>query len=127
MASIRFTQKAQNVLNGALSIARELGHTYIGSEHLLLGLLEEADCVASKILEARGADAETLKAAVIEIAGSGSQSNVSAADMTPRTKHIIEASSMEALRLRQNYIGTEHLLIALLSERDCVGVKLLEE
>ena len=127
MASIRFTQKAQNVLNNALSYARELGHTYIGSEHILLGLVGESDSVAAKILEARGADFEKLKNAVVEIAGAGVQSNVSAADMTPRTKHIIEASSLEALQLRQNYIGTEHLLLALLSERDCVGVKLLEE
>ena len=127
MPSIRFTQKAQNVLNNALSYARELGHTYIGSEHILLGLVGESDSVAAKILEARGTDFEKIKNAVIEIAGSGVQSNVSAADMTPRTKHIIEASSLEALQLRQNYIGTEHLLLALLSERDCVGVKLLEE
>ena len=58
MASIRFTQKAQNVLNGALAHARELGHTYIGSEHILLGLVGEEDSVASKILAARGADFE---------------------------------------------------------------------
>ena len=127
MASIRFTQKAQNVLNGALAHARELGHTYIGSEHILLGLVGEEDSVASKILAARGADFEKLKAAIIDIAGSGTPGNVSPADMTPRTKHIIEMSSLEALQLRQNYIGTEHLLLALLSERDCVGAKLLEE
>ncbi len=127
MPSIRFTQKAQNVLNHALSFARELGHTYIGSEHILLGLVAEHDSVAAKILQARGADTESLKNAVIEIAGEGTPSNVSAADMTPRTKHIIEASSLEAIGLRQNYIGTEHLLLALLAERDCVGVKLLEE
>ncbi len=127
MASIRFTQKAQNVLSSALAYARELGHTYVGSEHLLLGLVGEHDSIAAKILEARGAELETLKNAIIEIVGAGSKSNVSAADMTPRTKHIIEVSSMEALQLRQNYIGTEHLLLALLSERDCVGVKLLEE
>ena len=84
------------------------------------------ESVAAKILEARGAELDSLKSAVIEIAGSGSHSNVSAADMTPRTKHIIEVSSMEALQLRQNYIGTEHLLLALLSERDCVGASLLE-
>ena len=127
MSSIRFTQKAQNVLNNALRFARELGHTYIGSEHLLLSLVSEQQSIAANILAERGADPDKLRTAVIEIAGEGTPSNVSAADMTPRTKHIIEASSMEALQLRQNYIGTEHLLLALLSQRDCVGVKLLEE
>ncbi len=127
MASIRFTQKAQNVLNNALGYARELGHTYVGSEHILLGLVSEGDSIAAGLLSARGADPDKIRAAVIEIAGEGSPSNVSAADMTPRTKHIIEASSMEAIQLRQNYIGTEHLLLALLSQRDCVGVKILEE
>ena len=127
MASIRFTQKAQNVLNNALAYARELGHTYIGSEHILLGLVGERESVAANLLSARGADFEKIRAAVIEVAGEGTPGNVSAADMTPRTKHIIEASSMEALQLRQNYIGTEHLLLALLAQRDCVGVKILEE
>ena len=127
MSSIRFTQKAQNVLNNALRFARELGHTYIGSEHLLLSLVSEQQSIAASILAERGADPDKLRTAVIDIAGEGTPSDVSAADMTPRTKHIIEASSMEALQLRQNYIGTEHLLLALLSQRDCVGVKLLEE
>ena len=92
MASIRFTQKAQNVLNNALRFARELGHTYIGSEHLLLSLVSEQQSIAANILAERGADPDKLRTAVIEIAGEGTPSNVSAADMTPRTKHIMEAS-----------------------------------
>ena len=127
MAAIRFTQKAQNVLNNALSFAREMGHTYVGSEHILLGLVGENESVASNILVARGAELDKIKTAVISVAGEGTPGNVSAADITPRTKHIIEASSYEAIQLRQNYIGTEHLLLALLSEKDCVGVKILED
>ena len=127
MASIRFTQKAQNVLNNALSFARELGHTYVGSEHILLGLVGENDSVAANILNARGVSLERIKEAVIAVAGEGTPGNVSAADITPRTKHIIEASSYEAIQLRQSYIGTEHILLALLNERDCVGVKILED
>ncbi len=123
---IRFTQKAQNVLNRALTYAGELGHTYIGSEHILLGLLGESDSVASGILGAKGADFEKLRDAVIEYAGMGTPGGVRASDMTPRTKHIIEASSIEAVRHGQNYIGTEHLLAALLSEDDCVALSLLE-
>ncbi len=125
--AIRFTQKAQSVLNRALAYASELGHTYIGSEHILLGLAGENDSVAAGILSARGADFESLKDSIVKYAGVGTASNVSAADMTPRTKRIIELSSYEAMRLGQNYIGTEHLLLALISEKDCVGVKLLEE
>ena len=125
--AIRFTQKAQNVLNRSLSYAAELGHTYVGSEHVLLGLAGESDSVAAGILSARGADFESIKDGIVKYAGVGTASNVSAADMTPRTKRIIEMSSYEALRLGQNYIGTEHLLLALISEKDCVGVKLLEE
>ena len=125
--AIRFTQKAQSVLNRALAYASELGHTYIGSEHILLGLSGESDSVAAGILSARGADFESIKDGIVKYAGVGTASNVSAADMTPRTKRIIELSSYEAMRLGQNYIGTEHLLLALISEKDCVGVKLLEE
>lgn len=127
MPSIRFTQKAQNVLNRALTYAREMGHTYIGSEHLLLGLMGEEDSVASKILSERGISFEKIKSAVESFAGVGTISDVTAADMTPRTKHIIEASATEALKLSQSYIGTEHILLALIGESDCVAVKFLKE
>ena len=125
--AIKFTQKAQNVLNRALAYAAELGHTYIGSEHILLGLIGENDSIAAGILAARGADFEKIKDDIVKYAGVGTASNVGAADMTPRTKRIIEASSYEAIRLGQNFIGTEHLLLALISEKDCVAVKLLEQ
>ena len=121
----RFTQSAQNALNSALEFAREMGHTYIGSEHILLGLLAETDGVASKILTSRGAVFETVKETVKEISGEGKKTEVSAADMTPRTKKIIESSAYQAMRLGQNYIGTEHLLLGLLSESDCVAVRIL--
>ena len=122
----RFTQKAQNVLNLALRAASEMGHTYIGSEHLLLGLLKEESGVAAHYLNERGADTEKVERAVAEMAGVGTPSSVSAADMTPRTKNIIEASLYESQRGGQDYIGTEHLLLALLNERDCVAVRILE-
>ena len=122
----RFTQKAQNVLNLALRTASEMGHTYIGSEHLLLGLIKEETGVAAHYLTERGATAEKIQNAVTQIAGVGSPTSVSAADMTPRTKNIIEASLYESQRNGQDYIGTEHLLLALLGERDCVAVRILE-
>ncbi len=122
----RFTQKAQNVLNFALQSAEELGHTYIGSEHLLLGLCAESSGVAAHYLNERGADAEKVREAVIRMAGMGSPVAVSASDMTPRTKNIIQNSFAEAQKNGQDYIGTEHLLLALLNESDCVAVRILE-
>ncbi len=124
--SNKFTQKAQNSLNHALNIARELGHTYIGSEHILLGILAEADSIASRLLLTRGADPKKLRRTVIDISGVGSHSQVTPSDMTPRAKKIIEASAAESVRSGNAYIGTEHILYALLSEKDCVAVRLLE-
>ena len=125
--AVKFTQKAQNVLNRSLSYAREMGHTYIGSEHILMGLAGEENSVAHEILTSHGAELEKIRDAVVSVAGLGSISNVDAGDMTPRTKRIIEMSSYEAIQLGQSYIGTEHLLKALLSEHDCVAVKILED
>ena len=121
----RFTQSAQNALNNALELARELGHNYIGSEHVLLGLMKESEGVAARLLTAAGAEYESIKATVREISGDGGKTDVGAADMTPRTKKIIETSAYQAMRLGQNYIGTEHLLLGLLSEGDCVAVRIL--
>ncbi len=122
----RFTQKAQNVLNLSLRVASEMGHTYIGSEHLLLGLLKESAGVAAHYLTERAAEETAVRDAVIKLSGMGSPTALSAADMTPRTKNIIESSLYEAQRGGQDYIGTEHLLLALLNERDCVAVRILE-
>ncbi len=122
----RFTQKAQNTLNNALRFAAEMGHTYIGSEHILLALAAETDSVSGKLLADKGVTVEKLREEIAAVAGLGNAGSVSPADMTPRTKRIIEGSAMEAVRGGQSYIGTEHLLLSLLSERDAVGVKLLE-
>ncbi len=124
--SQRFTPKAQYALNSALTVAGELGHSYIGSEHLLLGLLSSPDCAASRLLTARGAKPESVRATVIEITGKGFPEPVSPSDMTPRTKKIIESSSYLSAGGGQSYIGTEHLLLALISDRDCVASRILE-
>ena len=121
----RFTESAQRALNAALSAACELGHNYIGSEHLLLGMLSEEDSMAGKALAEHGITEQKVREIVINIAGKGVPTSVSPADMTPRTKKIIEASSYEALRSGQNYIGTEHLLLSLLSESDSVAVRII--
>ncbi len=124
--SNKFTPKAEYALNAALAYASDLGHSYIGSEHLLLGLLSTPDCAASKLLATRGAKLESVKATVVEITGVGSPEPVSPSDMTPRTKKIIEGSASSSLSSGHSYIGTEHLLSAMLSDRDCVAVRILE-
>ena len=121
----RFTGKAQNALNNSLRFARSMGHTYIGSEHLLLALAAEAESVAAKLLMKHGITVERVRERIAELVGVGSESAVSPADMTPRTKKIIEGSAVEAARTGQNYIGTEHLLLSLLAERDCVALKII--
>ncbi len=120
----RFTKTAQNALNLALEAARELHHNYIGSEHLLLGLLGEESGIAAKILSAKGVDWEKVYG-IVQASGAESADEVTTSDMTPRTKRIIERSAYEATRFDSGYIGTEHLLLALLEEGDCVGVKIL--
>ena len=122
----RFTTRAQGALNGALREAQALGHTYVGSEHLLLGLLTEPDSIAAKLMTARGLDREKYRAAIVELSGAGARSRVSPSDMTPRVRRIIQNSAVEAGRAGQSYVGTEHLLLALLDQPDCVAVRLLD-
>ena len=121
----RFTQKAQNALSNALQFASEMGHSYVGTEHILLGLIKESEGVAAKLLSQRGATTEKLKELIAESVGTGEASRVSAADMTPRTRKLIEISAIESSRHGDSYIGTEHLLLGILAEPDCVAVKIL--
>ncbi len=122
----KFTVKAQNALEGAEREARSLGHTYIGSEHILLGLLGVGDSIASKLLVARGVSFGEIHHTLKKISGSGSCSRVGPDDMTPRARRIIEASAYEARKRSSGYIGTEHILYALLIEKDSVAIKLIE-
>lgn len=122
----RFTQRAQSSLNFSLKIARESGHSYVGTEHLLLGLLSEKESIAYKILTSRGAKLAKLKQALIDYVGCGSKSDVTAADMSPRLARTIENASQEALRSGARLIGSEHLLSALIAQKDSVGARLLE-
>ena len=122
----KFTPKAQYALNAALSLASEMGHTYIGSEHILLGLLATPDCAAAKILKAKGANTDAIRNTIAEVTGIGTPSPVSPSDMTPRTKKIIEGSLIESSKSLQSYIGTEHLLLSLLSDKECIAVRIIE-
>ncbi len=124
---IGFTKKAQNALNRALYVASEMGHTCVGSEHLLLGLLAEKDGIAAKVLEERGVTYDKIRQMIEDNVGVGQYSNLSAADITPRTKKIIELSASVAVSMGNGYIGTEHLLLAMCDESECFAVKLITE
>ena len=122
----RFTEKAQNALNRALTSAGDLGHTYIGSEHLLLGLLSESESMAGQLLASHSITFDEIKDRIAESAGTGAKTTVSPAAMTPRVKRIIELSAAESRESGASYIGTEHILLAILDEPDCIAVQLLQ-
>ena len=121
----KFTEKATTALNLALEAARDLGHNYVGSEHILIGLLREGSGVAAKVLEQHNIDADDVENVVAELIGRGEPSNVTPQDLTPRGKRIMELAYLEARNLGHNYVGTEHLLMGLLREGDSVAVRLL--
>ena len=122
----RFTDNAGRALSAAYTAARKMGHTGVGSEHLLLGLLSRRDSIAAKLLAKHGVTYENFYDKIVRNDGRGDESEENV-DMSPRAKRIIENSGAEALATAQNYIGTEHILMAILHESDCVAVKLLLE
>ncbi len=122
-----FTAKANEALNLAISSAESLGHTYIGTEHVLMGLLREGSGVASIVLSQNGVTYEDIERKLIETVGSGSKTRLAPADFTPRCKRILELSIAEAKMLGHGYVGTEHILMALLHEEDSYAVKFLTE
>lgn len=121
----RFSRGAQNALTAAQAVARELGHTYIGSEHLLLGLMAEPDSAAARLLTSRGLSAASLREAVILLSGKGEKSQVTARDLTPRAKNLLETADRLCQEARSTSIGSEHLLLALLSDTDSVASRLI--
>ncbi len=123
--SKRFTEKAEKVLNNAVSIAASLGHTYIGSEHILLSLLKENNSTASLLLSKNGITFDKVSSTVKEHLGSGSKSALSPKDMTPRCRKIVENSYKISIKYSSLKIGTEHILLAVLDERDSVAMKML--
>ena len=122
-----FTQKANNALNLAIQSAEDMGHTYVGSEHVLLGLLKEDSGVACTVLQELGASADALQEMMEQKIGTGVRSSITTDDFTPRTKRILQIAVMQAARMGHNYVGTEHLLIALLEESDSYAVRFLGE
>ena len=125
--NIGFTKKAQNALNRALYLASEMGHNCVGSEHLLLGLLGEREGIASRVLEERGVTYEKTKQVIGTNVGFGQPTALTVADITPRTKKIIESSATIAVGMGHGYIGTEHMLLAMCDEAECFALRLISE
>ncbi len=122
-----FTEKANRALNLAIAVASQLGHTYIGSEHLLFGLVAEGSGVAATLLEKKNITKEMIVEKLEKTVGKGVPSHVTPADFTPRTKRILELSIAESRRLGHSYVGTEHILMAMVNEQDSYAVLFLQE
>jgi len=121
----RFTDRARRVVVLAQEEARMLNHNYIGTEHILLGLIHEGEGVAAKGLEALGISLEAVRSQVEEIIGQGQQAPSGHIPFTPRAKKVLELSLREALKLVHNYIGTEHILLGLIREGEGVAAQVL--
>ncbi len=123
----KFTDRAKAVLEIANDIALELGHNYVGTEHLLYGLAKEGSGVASKALEIQNVTDELILGKIEELIGLGEKQLDQIAGLTPRTKRVIENAYIESKKLGSAYIGTEHLLIGIMREADCIAVRILLE
>jgi ATP-dependent Clp protease ATP-binding subunit ClpC len=122
----RFTDRARRVVVLAQEEARLLNHNYIGTEHILLGLLNEGEGIAAKALESLGINLSGVREQVVEIIGQGAQAPSGHIPFTPRAKKVLELSLREALQLGHSYIGTEHILLGLVREGQGVAAKVLK-
>src|SRR5438445_3950840 len=121
----RFTERARQVVVLAQDEARALSHNYIGTEHLLLGLLREEDGLAAKVLGELGVTLEAIRDQVARIVGQGDEVSSGQIPFTPRAKKVLELALREALALGHNWIGTEHVLLGLARENEGVAARIL--
>lgn len=121
----KFTARAEKALEIANEIAIELGHNYIGTEHLLYGLVSEGTGIANKVLENQGVTEELVLEKIEELIGRGEQRGTQTVGFTPRTKRVIENAFREARRIGSDYIGTEALLIGIMREADSIAVRIM--
>jgi ATP-dependent Clp protease ATP-binding subunit ClpC len=119
----RFTDRARRVVVLAQEEARHLNHNFIGTEHILLGLVREGEGVAAQVLEALDISLDAIRAHVVEIVDHGAQTSAAHIPFTPRAKKVLELSLREAMQLGHNYIGTEHILLGLIREGDGVAAQ----
>jgi len=123
----RFTERAQRALIYAQEEARNLGHNYVGTEHLLLGLLKEGEGAAAQVLKGLGIDINKVRDQVESLVGKGNYNFTEGFGYTPRTKRVMELSFYEARNLGHNYVGTEHLLLSLIREGEGVASRILKD
>src|SRR5689334_22754319 len=121
----RFTERARQVVVLAQDEARALKHNYIGTEHILLGLLREEEGLAARVLESLDITVEEVRAQVARIVGQGDEVTSGQIPFTPRAKKVLELALREALSLGHNYIGTEHILLGLVRENEGVAARIL--
>jgi ATP-dependent Clp protease ATP-binding subunit ClpA len=122
----KFTERARLVLTYGQEEAQRFNHNYIGTEHLLLGLIRQSDSVAGKVLANLGVEINKVRSAVEFIIGRGDRAVLGEIGLTPRSKKVIELAVDEARRLKHNYIGTEHLLLGLVREGEGIAAGVLE-
>ena len=122
----RFTGRARRALGLAQEEAHRLGHSYIGTEHLLIGLAREGNGVAAQVLASLGADSDKIRGAVEIVVGRGDRAVQGESGLTPRAKRVLEFAVDEARRLGHHYVGTEHLMLGLLREREGIAAGVLE-
>src|SRR5207248_2960320 len=125
IGEIPFTPRAKRVLELAVEEARALGHNYVGTEHLLLGLLREGEGVAAQVLGSFDITLERVRAQVARIVGRGEEATSGQVPFTPRVKTVLELALREALSLGHNFIGTEHILLGLVRENEGVAARIL--
>ena len=121
----RFTEKAEKAINFSQESAMLLGHNYVGTEHLLLGLVKEGSGVAARVLQSQGITEEKVSKEIEELIGRGEETGQQPLGFTPRTKRVLELSFREARRMGHNYIGSEHLLLGIMKEGESVAVRIL--
>lgn len=122
-----FTEKANSALNRSIETAEDFGHTYIGSEHILIGLLTEKESVACSVLNNKGISKEKIEELLVSIVGKGIHSRLSPDDLTPRAKHILELSVGCARSFGMNIVGTEHILLSILNEGENYATRFIKE
>ena len=123
----RFTERAQNALRHAHESAMLLGHNYVGTEHLLLGLIKEGGGVASRVLQNQGITEDKVVGRLQELLGVTEETKQQPAGLTPRTKRVLELSFVEARKMGHSYIGTEHVLLGIIREGESVAVRILSD
>ncbi|MEG2117895.1 MAG: ATP-dependent Clp protease ATP-binding subunit, partial [Clostridia bacterium] len=121
----KFSENAKRVISGAVYAAKELGHTYVGSEHLLLGIANNSDCTAAKFLYSVGITSKNVKSQIVSLGGIGNKNYVGGEDMTPKCKKILMKASRQTKGFSDMQIGTENILMAILSE-ECVAKRIIE-